>query len=1655
MATGTSPLQLESVVTQVLMNVDEVIAGRRVLTETLDAMEGRLIKFGESMVATTSLIEGTVAASTAALEGTLAKLLPLEGALVPLETSALAMATAVGRMTTATDSIPRMSESFKTLQEPLSKLESTVNAIARLPQALGGVADTGGISEGLRATGSALKGLTEPTRLLTGATNRISALVDPIAKLADAAVKLKDVGGYIGQTGKGLGQLTEGSERLRVTAGRLDAVVKPIGAIADEISKLGGAKANLTELVEGMSKVARSSVSMDKAAKAIKGLGTAISSFAGLATTAPGNITTLSDSLGNLAKHAPNLASLSGNLNILMKTVGGAGAVAGLAEGIGQLENLSRFMVRLARSAVPVGVLNTHLTNLMGTLSGPGMGDFSGFTRSLEQIGNFLLANESKGRIDRSLPALGKHLRAFGDDMAAWAGQVSNLGNLGDVSRVFGRIGGFLDSARRFKPDPNMAWGITQLLDGVLTPLRNLQGLNLTELGEVSKVFGRVGSFLDSARKFTFDPAHMQGIAQALNAVLTPLGTASAMLNIEQAGKAFQRIGSVMNAAMKTDPAVLGNVLTPIRDLMTHLSTLQGSPVSRNVSMALGGLRRQLLEIVKIDPGRLGAVVASVGPLMATMQSMQGLTVGTTAFKAMGTLANSLARMSYINPANLLAVANTTKTVMATLNALPASPNLVRTATIINRLSNAMSGMAAAGRAGGGGKGPFGTVPVAIPGGIPPAANRASSAVGGMSTSMRGASLSANAMSGSLTVLRFSMLGIAGFGAASFASLDDALLRTMAHAQDYGQTTRRELFEGAIGLSSKSTSSALNTVKALDILQASGMNTSMALKAVKTAEDLAVVSGTDLVTITRKLIDAQTAMGLNSEDVAQNLGNLTMMADTFAGVATRVGSTELQLMESLTGRLAATVMDTGTSFEDLIAVMGVYSRLGQQFRGASGGNIVAKAVRELNDAVLRNPVMWKQMLGDGNVVVDQEGKIKSLIDVIDAMQEKMANVGSMQYLAELNQLGFHPRDVDVLKPLLQSGTRLREFRNEIAMMGDTARVNADMIRGSLSNQFKILWNNITDVTVVVGHRLAPVFEMMIGGVMAATQWFLKLNPALQNLALIFGAVVLGGYPALRLITSLSLAVLDFVTMPLRMLYSAFVGLAGIASSALLGALSAVAGGVASVYSAFHTLGTMVLDVWTGTTSLLGTLRKAFDVITIGFLNVAVNVGTTLLGLLSSVVLLIPAIIVGFVAMLPVLAALPLVIGLAGATVVVFGQAVVALGGLIGSGLVAAWGAVKSAAVNAMGWIGSRVESLRSDVSGIWEGMRESMQNFVRTMAIGISVMAGFMWNFRDNMRTVFNWLERYGEYAFTDLAKAGFKAAEIIGGNFQQMLSAIGQTIVIGLTTAWKTASLFVGAVFTWISEQWKFALHDMGLVMGVFFQNLAKNFTTLSSAFTKLADAALAESMFRGFYFGEGLKNFDKSVADQRKAAYAELASGMTPLTAGMEGINERDLKFDRDMYGLTQSERTGFKPAFAQSKEDWDRAGKQIAAAFTEHLSMMKPLASAFAWIAESPMWRMLFKDINTTLPEDFVSKLVDSYRKMFGPPTEGEGTGEAYGKQGPGFSFKQISLERTMVGGPVAENLDFQQLVTLKMIDQKLGIIIQQRGLNPNAPKPAVGP
>ncbi len=132
----------------------------------------------------------------------------------------------------------------------------------------------------------------------------------------------------------------------------------------------------------------------------------------------------------------------------------------------------------------------------------------------------------------------------------------------------------------------------------------------------------------------------------------------------------------------------------------------------------------------------------------------------------------------------------------------------------------------------------------------------------------------------------------------------------------------------------------------------------------------------------------------------------------------------------------------------------------------------------------------------------------------------------------------------------------------------------------------------------------------------------------------------------------------------------------------------------------------------------------------------------------------------------------------------------------------------------------------------------------------------------------------------------------------------------------------------------------------------------------------------------------------------------------------------------GLGRQMRASHANAMGEIQDAWDGFVK----VWQETMGEMKHPLAGFLAVTEP-----LMKFLNLNIPTDAAEQFTDMLKKIFGKSTGGGLDDSNYaGKAGPGFSFKQISETRLMVGGPAAERLDYQQLNFLNQIASNTAVI-----------------
>lgn len=1582
-----------------------------------------------------------------------------------------------------------------------------------------------------------------------------------LAQASGSAINLADA---ISRANLGLGSVSAAGSQFGGMAGNFSKIETSVSQLELTIQKFGNLGTPFAKLGTAMGELEKASQRMGAVGTQLTNLGTSFGTFkTGMGqdfNVVVNNVNGLSRALASLKTSSTGISAAGSRLEKLkqpftdlagpIKALDGAGKIIkGVTDGINKIAGISVDPLKVANRAITS--LASALTKLNTGLTG--MPSLAAFASDLGTAGGKVATAATQ------FSTAGAALKQFAKDMpdaTALAPVIEVRKVMNSLSNTLAKLGTNTGNLTTFAgPLKTFIGDIGAVAAGVTEPMKALAG-----------AFNSIARLTEAVKGFV--PADMTKLSTSLAGFVPNFEKLAvnikSMDKVEQLAKTLAKVGTFTNSVAefnKISVVDMGNrfgaVGTGVETMLTKLAVVRDIPMLDAASGALERVGKFARAITKIDLTNLGPLTKGVTTLLTDLAAAPA-TGAMDSAKALGRVQTGLKNMAAIDPTKVVATANAAKAAMVVLNSVPVSAGASQMASVLSRVGLAMKNM------GGAGGGPpsfnFSGLTGPGPGGFGAytrAAQRATTSTTAFGTALKNMfAASDTAGFTGLQRIQASLLGLGILGVVQFARMDEELNRAVSHMSVFdkkGQEIPNGIFDpsvrapirqglqkGILDLSTRTEFGPADLAKGLDKLASSGMSAAMALRALGTAEKFALANNLKMDKAAGKLVDIMGAVGLAVEDPIQHIDNMTMLSDKMTQIAFKTGSTGVQMTEAFTGRFTTMMKDTKTGLDDALILLGTYSKLDESTRGSAGGTRVSRALISLASMAKDPTRNWMSMM-KGEQFDKLTGKMKPAVELLEIMGKKLSTEGG-QRLGQLEMMGFDKDAIMSLEPLLQNTKAFADLRKELANSAGAAERIAKIYREGLLNQMKALFNSASAIATVFGDRLAGGLYLITSGFQKLAQAFVALNPAFQNL-IVYGSLILLTFrPVMGMLMGIGAFIIGTLLSPFRLAFNvimsvvgavqtvgrafAFVGEVGYAAWGILysmiqktGNTLEWIGGVAvsfwksmlfmgnqggrlfnflidSLVAIYNTLS----DVVTQTTAFFATLGKSI-------MALLLNVATGLVGIITSIV----SIGVAILALGPIMALVGTIATTAFAAIAAFAvTAFMALGSLatvIGTALVAAWGAFKAAALAAVGWIGASVVQINNNIRGMWEDLQAGTGDFIRTTAAAMNVIAGFFWNFRQNVTAIWKWLGKNGREAFEDVAKAGFMTIDILIANIGTAFNAVGTVITKSLTTAFKIAWEYFNTFTVWFAAQWPNMLADLGGIMTSLFASFKDNFIQLFDLIGKMVGVigeqlqvavynatwgytsaqiarateneltpqiraislqidnkrtlmepllgdALSKTMPGAAKYSELNKEMTELFRDrhelQKQLDYAK-AHGQFPVAWGEEKkdrmVAAGDQSYFRDKRGEAIKGFDSFKPAgidlinrkykTTTSGLDFSGSGKlsgmymrwlgeDIQGVFGKAFAGMKPFAGAFEHIMNSPMWKTLAKSLNIDLPTDAWDQTEKFIKRFLGGDGSGEmGPALATGK-GFGTQFKQISLERTMTGGPQAESLEYKTML-----------------------------
>jgi TP901 family phage tail tape measure protein len=346
--------------------------------------------------------------------------------------------------------------------------------------------------------------------------------------------------------------------------------------------------------------------------------------------------------------------------------------------------------------------------------------------------------------------------------------------------------------------------------------------------------------------------------------------------------------------------------------------------------------------------------------------------------------------------------------------------------------------------------------------------------------------------------------GVAIAGIKSFAEFDSKLQQSVAIMGDVSDAMRDDMAAAAREVAKSTTFSAAEAAESYFFLASAGLDAEASIAALPKVAAFAQAGMFDMAQATDLLTDAQSALGLSSDDAAENLANMSGLADVLVKANTLANASVEQFATALTTKAAASMRTLNMDMEEGVAVLAVFADQG--LKGEAAGTAFNATMLGLTKNARNNAGAFAAL---GVEVFDSTGELNSMADIVGQLEDGLNGMSTEQVEAALSSLGLTRNALDGTKALLGNSEALREYEEELRNAGGTVDEVAEKQLDTLTGQLALMSSAFEDIALGVGETLVPI----IVGLMD------ELGPVIEDIGVAVGEAFEAMAPVLADIAS--------------------------------------------------------------------------------------------------------------------------------------------------------------------------------------------------------------------------------------------------------------------------------------------------------------------------------------------------------------------------------------------------------------------------------------------------------------------------------------------------------------------------------------------------------
>lgn len=327
-------------------------------------------------------------------------------------------------------------------------------------------------------------------------------------------------------------------------------------------------------------------------------------------------------------------------------------------------------------------------------------------------------------------------------------------------------------------------------------------------------------------------------------------------------------------------------------------------------------------------------------------------------------------------------------------------------------------------------------------------------------------------------------------------------------------------------------------------LASAGYKAEEAIQALPIIANFATAGIMDLAKATTLAADAQSALGLRTGNLAQDMRNLKLVTDVLVEANVLANANVEQFSMALTRGAGSSLKIFGKSIEEGVAVLAAMADQG--IKAEIAGTSLQRVLLLLSRAAVKN----KDGLRKYNIeVFDSAGRMRNIADIIGDMERAFADMSDQTRTSALEQIGFQARVQGAVLPLIGTSNKIREYQKALEEAGGATERIATKQLASFSNQMQILRNKLLTVAIDIGSIVTPAILSMTYYVGKAADWWASLTMETKRSIVVLtsmGISFMAFIPILRIISKM----FSFLPSPMAVLLKSSIYLQGVFLSLL-------------------------------------------------------------------------------------------------------------------------------------------------------------------------------------------------------------------------------------------------------------------------------------------------------------------------------------------------------------------------------------------------------------------------------------------------------------------------------------------------------------------------